>query len=172
MKKRALLILFVLLVASASLFASSFDLSLFWGPHVNDFKAPGVGLATGMNVGITKRTEASLWLGTELTPDLFTDNTLALEVNFALLGVRNTGTAVAGSGINMLLGAGIMATSHNAEKAFRPTDVYLSLTPLTIGNPMLERRERGAKMMLSYNWEEKKVGFMFDLLLFDYYLVK
>ena len=169
--KRILLIVLVFCVLLVSpLVASSFDYSLFWGPAIMDFTYPGVSMSYGMNFGLTKSLELSLWGTSTLTPKFFGDNRVGLELDYALLGVRTTSTAVVGSGINMLVGGGIMASTNNSYNLFIPTDVFLSLSTLTVGNPILERRERLAKLVVSYNWFQNKVGVIFNIALFDYYL--
>ncbi len=168
MKK--LLLVFLIFVLLAPLAASTFDASVFWGPAVMDFTHPGVSVTYGMNFGMTKSGELSLWGASTLTPDFFKENYLALEYNHALMGVRSTGSAVSGSGINMLVGGGVMASMNNPYNVFMPTDIFISFTPITVGNPILERRERFCKLMVSYNPFENKVGVFMNILLFDYYI--
>lgn len=168
MKKRLILILFTI-VSLLPLSAFSVDAAFSWGPAVMNFKTPGVSVAYGFNLGVSKRSELSLWGTSTLTPAFFGENYCGLEYDFSLLGVRSTGSKVAGSGINMLIGGGIIASMNNPYDVFMPTDIFITLTPFTLGNPILERRERFCKLMLSYNPFENKVGVYMNLLLFDYY---
>lgn len=169
MMKRVLIVAVILFCFLTSVFSSS-DISLFWGPAVMDVSQKGVSFSYGVNVGITPRLEGAIWAMSHLTPKPFSDNILALEAQFALMGVRSNYSRVAGSGINAFLGAGTIFSSDNPHNLFLPSEIFVSITPLSLGNPILERREKLAKIMVSYNWFTNDVKFLFNIVLFDYYI--
>ena len=169
MKKKIIAVV-LLAILSLPLFADHFDISFFYGHQGAGVPNPeGINMTYGMNVGLTGRLEASIWLESMLTPNFFGDNALGLSVSFALLGERSTGGKISGASLNMLANAGIIFNTDNTRDLFLPTAAYLSITPLTLGNPIIGRRERLAEVGVLYNWMENSWGFFFSFLKLDWY---
>ena len=168
MKKRVLII-FIMLFSTLSLFAGDyFDISLGFG-HYTDFKkANSLSLYYGSTIGLTDRLELTLGMVSEVTPQPFNNNELQVGLDFAIMGQRSTATRVAGSSINTLVGAGLIISQ--AKNSFLPSGVFLSITPLTIGTPIHARRERAFEVGVAYDWFENKFKFTFSFIKLDFYV--
>lgn len=169
--KKALITMTVLTTLLFSALAGPYnDVSLTVGHQAGLRNLQGLNITYGVNVGLTKRLEGSIWAESMLTPDFFQDNALGLSLSYAVMGDRNTGTSVPGNAINMFVNAGLMLSMHNDWGVFAPTTAYVSFTPLTLGSSVLGRRERLFEVGVSYNWAQNRVGFFFSLFKFDYYI--
>lgn len=168
MKKLIILIL-VLASLSLPLLADTHDISLFFGPGTKNFTEPGINVTYGMNLGLTKQLEGSVWGMSSLTPDFFGENVLGLELGYSLKA-RSYGNDIAGTGINTIISGGILCSVNNEEGYFMPTDVFLALTPVTIGSPITERRERCFKIGVAYNWWENEFSVFCNVVLMDFFV--
>jgi len=169
MKKRIITIL--LLLCSISLYAGDHQhISLSFGHQAWMSNKSGLDFSYGINLGLTRRSEMSLWGESQLTPEFFGKSAMGLGFSFSLMGDISTASKIAGVGINTLINAGVIFTTDNPWEYFIPTDIYLSVTPITIGNPVSGKRERLLEMGVTYNYFENRFGFLFSLLKFDYYV--
>ena len=169
--KKILLTLTILLLLLISLPAKDYrDVSLSFGHQAWQENITGIDLFYGMNVGITSRLESSIWGESTLTPNFFKKNSMGLGLSYALLAERSNGNKIAGSSLNMLLNGGIIFSCENKWNYFIPTDVYLSITGLTLGSPINGRRQRMMELGVSYNWFTNRVGVLFSFFKFDYYI--
>ena len=169
MKRIVLLILLTLLLCTP-LAADMHDVSISFGHQAGLPNPDGLDLSLGVNVGLSRHSEVSLWGEGQLTPGFMQDGALGLSFSYYFLGDRNTGTYVPGSAINMAINAGMMFTMHNPWNIFIPTTFYVSLTPVTLGSPVLGHRERFMEAGLSYNWAQNRFGFFFSFLRIDWYV--
>lgn len=170
-KTKAAAVLLALLALASPLHADHHDISLSFGHQSGGVENPdGINLGYGLNIGLSARWELGIWGESSLTPGFFSDNALGASFSVALLGPRSTGTLVPGSAINTMLNFGVVAESGNPWGLFAPTTGYVSLTPLTLGNPVTGRRERFMEIGVSYNWAEDRFGFFFSFLKLDYYV--
>lgn len=174
MKKRSLMVV-VLVVLHTSLFAGTFDLGISLGTasHWGDtqYDNSRLKLAWGVTLGLNPTWELDVQAHSALVPDFFGDTTVSVLVQKAFLGQRSTGTRVAGIGINSLVGAGVLFSTYNPLEVHLPSHVLLSITPLTVGNPISAKRERLLSVTLAYNFFTSEVSVLFNLLVYDFYLV-
>lgn len=169
--RRTIALALVITSALSGLGAGAYnDVSLTFGHQSGLQNLEGLNVTYGLNVGLTKRLETSLWGESSLTPGFFQDNALGLSLSYAVMGDRSTGTSVPGSAINMFVNAGLLFTMHNPWDVFMPTTGYVSFTPLTLGSSVLGRRERMFEVGVAYNWAENRFAFFFSLFKFDYYV--
>ena len=167
------LIIFVLL----SLFVLSlnagdtFDVSLSFGQYSgSSFAKESLNLRYGLNVGLTKRSEVMLWGACELTPSLLKHNKYGAGFTMALLGDRSTGSKVQGPSCNTLVSAGLIASKENDDNEMKLTSLYVSLTPFSLGTPIMGKRERMFELGAEYNWCKNKFSLFFSVINFDYYI--
>ncbi len=166
MKKRIVLLLVLLLVSSAFVFASTFDFALMLG--CGNFYNPseGIALSYGATFGLSKRVDFSLVGMSELVPDIGARNLFMAEFGFAILGARNTGSKVSGVCVNSVVSlGGFYRTDNNGA------GIYLGLSPLTLGSPSTVKRERGLRTNIGYDFVNKKVLVTFSPLDIEIYLV-
>jgi len=167
--------LVALVLLHASLFAGTFDLGItlgtnaHWGDGSHD--SSKLKLAWGVTLGINDEWELDLQANSALVPQFFGDTTVAILLQKSLLGKRSTGTRVAGLGVNTLLGAGILFSDYYPGDLLMPSHILVSLTPLTVGNPISVKRERAFTVTLAYNFLTTGVSVLFDLVKYDFYLV-
>ncbi|MDT4761385.1 hypothetical protein [Sphaerochaeta sp. PS] len=172
------LICCLLLVVSvfSPLSAGTFDLGLTLGTN-SHFGEKGsdvskMKLAWGVTLGLTDLWELELQANSSLIPRFFGDTSFVILAQKAMLGQRSTGGKVAGLGINSLLGAGIMVSNECFDGEFLlPTHLLLSVTPMSVGNPISCKRERALAVTLAYNVFTSQVSVLFDLIKYDFYLV-
>jgi hypothetical protein len=69
------------------------------------------------------------------------------------------------------MGAGIMISPYREEGTLGVSHVLLSLTPVTIGSPVMGKRERMLSLTLAYNLSNGQIGLLFDLIKYDFYVV-
>lgn len=171
------ILVIILISLSAFLYAADhYDISFSFGADstYGYYKGPytiedSLRLNLAMNVGLTPRLETSFGIRTELTPDFIDENTIFGEFTYALLADRSTASKVAGGGLNTLLSLGGFY-SFTVFDDFQGAGIYLSITPLTIGNPIVGHRERLLKTNVGYDFINKKVVVSFSLVTFDYYV--
>ncbi|MCR5731501.1 MAG: hypothetical protein K6G51_00965 [Sphaerochaetaceae bacterium] len=170
--KKFILLLIVLSVLVFSLSAGdTHDVSLSFGQYSGpSFAKESLNLRYGVNIGLTKRSEVMVWGASELTPNIFNHNKIGAGLSFALLGNRSTGSKVQGPSCNMLITAGLIAGRENDENEFRVTSCYLSVTPFTLGTPIMGRRERMFEVGAEYNWYKNKFSLFISVINFDYYI--
>ncbi len=174
MHKRMLL-LGVVLLFSLPVFAGYFDLGITLGTNAHlyekDLDPSRMKMAWGVSTGLTDMWELDIQADTRIIPDPFSSSSLSFLLQRTLLGQRSTGTAVAGLGINTMVGAGVMVSSYQEDGALGISHILLSLTPVTIGNPVSGKRERLLSLTLAYNLSNGQVGLLFDLIKYDFYVV-
>ena len=164
----AVLLLAVLVIGGVS--AGDYqDISFFLGPHSDEILERGLSADFGMNLGLSSIAEMSLGVSSELLPVPFSDNTLFLEFNFALMGPVGTASRVAGVGVNSMLGFGGFL-SYDTDGNKMKAGPYVSITPLTFGNPISGRRERVLKTNLGYDAINNEFYWAFSLVELDYYV--
>ncbi len=170
MKRVFVVFILVLCVLSSAFAGDHQHISLSFGHQAWMSNKSGIDVFYGINLGLGRRSEMSVWGESQLTPSFFGQNAMGIGFSYALLGDISTASQVAGVGMNTLINAGIIFTENNPWSYFIPTDVYISITPISIGNPVSAKRERILEMGVTYNWFENRFGFMFSLMKFDYYL--
>ncbi|MGE4453906.1 MAG: hypothetical protein AB7D92_05180 [Sphaerochaeta sp.] len=174
MHKRMLL-LGVVLLLSLPVFAGYFDLGITLGTNAHlyekDLDSSRMKMAWGISTGLTDMWELDIQADTRIIPDPFSSSSLSFLLQRTLLGQRSTGTAVAGVGINTMVGAGLMVSSYREDGALGVSHILLSLTPVSIGNPVSGKRERLLSLTLAYNLSNGQVGLLFDLIKYDFYVV-
>jgi len=127
----------------------------------------------GLTLGLSDVYELDVTGTSEVVPDFFegTNTTMQVLLQRSLLGERNTGTAVSGIGLNTLLGFGVGLSTYHETGEFYPTHLLFSLTPVTIGTPMMGKREKLCSLTLAVNIYDKSISLYFDLMSFDFYLL-
>ncbi|MBR1918381.1 MAG: hypothetical protein IJ831_02025 [Spirochaetales bacterium] len=170
--KRILITTVILLCAALSLSAGrTHDVSLSFGQYSDtSMEQEVLNLRYGATIGLTKRSEVMLWGASTLTPELFDENKAGLGLSLALQGNRSTGTKVQGPSCNTLVTLGLIASERNDENEFRPTSVYLSVTPFSLGTPIMGKRERMFEVGVEYNWCVEKFSIFISVLNLDYYI--
>lgn len=164
--RKVILVLFMVAIIPASILASAFDLSFSFGQDNYKWWNDGISFGYGMNFGISERVELGFWGISEVVPDPFRSNMLGFDVSFGVLGRRTSGTKVAGSGINTLVSVGgFYKTEDNGAGPI------VSITPLTVGNPITGRRERLLKTGLGWDFVNNKLIVAFSLLNLDLYAI-
>ena len=164
MRKRILLLaLSALLLLPLS--ADVFDISLSFGMDSYRWPQDGISFSYGANFGLSSRLELSVYGISQAVPRPFSDNMIAADLSVSLLGRRTSGTAVAGSGINMLLSVGGFYITES-----RGAGVLLSFTPITVGNPVTGRRERLLRTGAGWDFVNNRLVVTFSLLSLDYYI--
>ena len=165
MKKKIIILLFVLVLSSSFLFASTSDFALMFG--AGNFFNPNEGIAVsyGATLGVSRNFEIAFTGMSELIPSFGNRNVFLLEVGATLLGARNTGSKVAGVYVNSVVALGGFYRTDN-----HGAGVYLGLSPLTIGSPTTVRRERGLRMNIGYDIVNRSLFFTFSPLDIEIYL--
>ena len=169
LKRIAMALLLALLVLSGVSAGDHQDISFFLGPHMDEFRERGLSADFGMNLGLSSIAEMSIGVSSELIPVPFSDNTAFLEFNFALLGPVGTASRVAGVGVNSMLGFGGFF-SYDSDGGKMKAGPYVTITPLTLGNPISGRRERALKTNLGYDAINNQFYWAFSLVELDYYV--
>lgn len=177
MKKLIVVLLLLTAICLGSFAGDCQDISLSFG-LINNFGLSdrpffsleeGISFSYGFNLGLTKRLELMIGGSSSLVPDIFLDNVFYGELAFSLLGNRSTASKVAGSGINMLLGAGGFY-GFNRSSGYISAGAYLSITPLVVGSPVTGRRERALRTAMGYDFLNKRFVLMFSAICLDYYV--
>lgn len=169
-KKIVLLFVLVLALAFQTATAGDYqDISFFFGTAADEWVQKGLSFSYGGSLGLNSFMELSLGATSELVPAPFSDNTMFLELSFALLGPVSTASRVAGVGINTLVSVGGFCGYDSGEGTLK-AGPYLSLTPLAVGNPISGRRERALKTDIGYDFVNGKVYVLFSLLRIDFYV--
>lgn len=161
--KRFAVALAVLLISS-QLWAGRYnDLSFSLGLDQFDFNN-GISFSYGANLGLTSRLELDIWGISELIDKPFFENILGAELCFSIIGNRNTGSKIAGSGINTIVGLG--AFYDTESEGVGP---FFSITPLCIGSPITGKRER--ILRTGFGWDVKNESLLvtFSLVNIDIY---
>lgn len=162
---KRIMILLLALMVSSSLFAGPYnDVSLSIGMDSYDY-LDGISFSYGMNVGLTSRLELGLWGVSELIEKPFSENVFGAELCYSLIGKRNTGSIVAGSGINTIIGAG--AFYNTADGGIGPV---VSIAPLSVGSPITGKRERILRTTAGWDFVNNKLVMSFSLVNIDIYL--
>ncbi len=156
-----MLVLFILPAAAGD----THDLSFSVGQAGYRWPENGISVSYGFSIGLTRRLELDIWGISSLVPVPFSSNMFGAELDFALLGDRSTASKVAGSGINMLIGAGGFYRTDN-----RGAGPMISITPLTVGSPVSGRRERILKTSLGYDFVNMELVVSFSLISLDFYV--
>ncbi|MDD7200487.1 MAG: hypothetical protein SPF89_01690 [Sphaerochaetaceae bacterium] len=154
-----------------------FDLGVTMGTRSHYFEEKydesKLAVQYGLTMGLSDVYELDVTGTSEVVPDFFegTNTTMQVLLQRSLLGERNTGTAVSGIGLNTLLGFGVGLSTYHESGEFYPTHLLFSLTPVTIGTPMMGKREKLCTLTLAVNIYDKSVSLYFDLMSFDFYLL-
>ncbi len=170
--KKILLVSILVSVVSISLFAGrTHDISLSFGQYSDTtFDQEALNVRYGSTIGLTNRSEVMIWGASTLTPEVFDENKAGIGLSLALQGNRSTGTKVQGPSCNTLVTLGLIASENNDDKDFKPTSVYLSVTPFSLGTPIMGKRERMFEVGVEYNWCEEKFSVFVSILNLDYYI--
>lgn len=174
MHKKLLLLIFMVVLIHPVV-AGYFDVAITLGTNVHmnerDLDTSRMKLAWGFSTGITDNWELDVQIDSQLVPTFFGDASISLLAQRTLLGQRSTGTSTAGVGINTLVGFGVMLSDYREQGTFGLSHVLLSVTPLTVGSPVMGKRERLLTLTLAYNLSTGGIGILFDLIKYDFYLV-
>ncbi|HAP57080.1 MAG: hypothetical protein VB088_01975 [Sphaerochaeta sp.] len=174
MQKKVLLLIIVLVLAFPA-FAGYFDVGITLGTNAHlgekDLDPSRLKLAWGASIGLTDVWELDIQASTQLVPTFLDTTSVSFLIQRALLGQRSTGGQTAGMGINSLVGLGVMLSPYTLDGITTLSHLLVSLTPLTVGSPVIGKRERALTVTLAYNLHTKQVGVLFDLLKFDFYVV-
>ena len=114
---------------------------------------------------MTKKVELEIWGVSDLIPTPFKSNMIGAEIGITLLGRRTSGTKVAGTGINTLLSIGGFYRTDNDG-----VGAIISITPITVGNPITGRRERLLKTTIGWDFVNSKLMVAFSPLSLDLYV--
>jgi hypothetical protein len=175
MHKKLLLLGIIVLMITSPLFAGYFDLGITLGTNAHlyekELDSSRMKLAWGLSSGLTDVWEFDVQVDTRIMPSPFSSSSVSLLMQRTLLGQRSTGSAIAGVGVNTLMGAGIMISPYREEGTLGVSHVLLSLTPVTIGSPVMGKRERMLSLTLAYNLSNGQIGLLFDLIKYDFYVV-
>ncbi|MDK2860054.1 MAG: hypothetical protein PWP25_1240 [Sphaerochaeta sp.] len=175
MHKKLLLLGIIVLMIASPLFAGYFDLGITLGTNAHlyekELDSSRMKLAWGLSSGLTDVWEFDVQVDTRIMPSPFSSSSVSLLMQRTLLGQRSTGSAIAGVGVNTLMGAGIMISPYREEGTLGVSHVLLSLTPVTIGSPVMGKRERMLSLTLAYNLSNGQIGLLFDLIKYDFYVV-
>ena len=164
MRKALILILSIALFASSA-YADNFDISFSVGQDNYKWWNDGISFSYGMNFGLSEKVELDLWGISEAIPKPFASNMFGADIGITLLGRRSSGTKVAGTGINTLLSiGGFYRTDNNGAGPI------ISVTPLTVGNPITGRRERLLKTGIGWDFVNNQLVVTFSLLSLDFYV--
>lgn len=170
MRKIATLVMLILLLSSSLLFSGDYqDISLYFGPVMDEFNEGGISSSFGINIGLNSFMELDMGVSSELVPHPFFENRAFLELDFCLFGPRSTASRVAGLSFNMLAGLGGFF-EYDADSGEMKAGPYLSFTPLCFGNPMTGRRERFLKTDVGYDAINNGMYVSFSFLLLDFYV--
>ncbi len=171
MKKIALTVLLMALVLVSLSAGRTHDVSLSFGQYSDStFSQDSLSVRYGSTIGLTNRSEVMVWGASTLTPEVGDENKAGIGLSLALQGNRSTGTKVQGPSCNTLLTLGLIASEKNDDEEFRPTSVYLSVTPFSLGTPIMGKRERMFEVGVEYNWCEEKFSVFVSILNLDYYI--
>ncbi len=163
--KRFLAVLVLLLVLSTSVFADTFDIAISVGQDNYKWWNNGLSFSYGMNFGLSQKVELDVWGISDLIPTPFKSNMFGADITLSLIGRRSSGTKVAGSGINTLLSiGGFYRTDNNGAGPI------LSVTPLTVGNPITGRRESLLKTGIGWDFVNNNLIVTFSLMSIDFYV--
>ncbi len=154
-----------------------FDLGLSLGTRSHYFEEEyddsKLAIQYGLTLGLSDVYELDVNATSEIVPDLFDGKHTTLQVLLerSLLGERSTGTAVSGIGLNTLIGFGMGFSTFHEGGEFYPTHLLFSLTPVTVGTPIMGKRERLCTLTLALNIYDKSLSLYVDLMSFDFYLL-
>lgn len=163
--KRKLILILVSLLLALPLFADNYDISLSFGLDNYSWSGKDFSFSYGANLGVSERFEIDVWGISEILPTPFSKNMFGLDVGYSVIGRRTSGSKIAGAGINMLvsLGGFYITESHGAGP-------ILSITPITVGNPITGRRERLLKTGIGWDFVNNKLIVTFSLMNLDIYV--
>jgi len=168
---RVFRLLAIILVATL-LPVGAADVGLTFG-HVGLFDSyyrNGLHVHLGLTAGVTGRVEVNLFTQSEITPRPFGDVQLGFDVAYSLLGKRWDTEGYAGSGVNMLVSAGMLAGTHNDSGLFQPDSLFVKLTPVTVGTSHVGKRDRFLMVGLDWNLHNNRLSFVWNFMLTDIYL--
>ena len=160
--KRVLIVILALLLALPLAAGVYNDVSFSLG--LDQYDLDGISASYGVNVGLTSRLELDLWGISELIDMPFSENVFGAELCYSLIGKRSTGTIVAGSGINTIVGTGMFYNTEN--NGYGP---IVSITPICVGSPITGKRERIFRTGLGWDIENKELFVSFSLVNIDIY---
>lgn len=130
----------------------------------------GANFLGGITVGLTKRTELAIEAITPLVPEPFSNVIAGFEFSYNLLGERVSEKNNAGSGLNMLLSAGLFFSNHNNKGQFLPTFLTFRIVPLTAGSPYSGRREHLLPIGVAWNFQDNSFSLFVSIMMYDNYI--
>ena len=160
--KRVLIVILALLLALPLAAGVYNDVSFSLG--LDQYDLDGISASYGVNVGLTSRLELDLWCISELIDMSFSENIFGAELCYSLIGKRSTGSIIAGSGINTIVGAGVFYNTANG--GYGP---ILSITPICVGSPITGKRERIFRTGIGWDAANGEVLVTFSLVNIDIY---
>ena len=163
--KRAVLVFLILLLLSPLSAGDYHDVSLTIGHGTYKWPEKGISFSYGINIGLSSRWELGFWGISEVVPKPFESNMFGIDFTFTLFGPRSTASKIAGSGINTALSiGGFYRTDNNGAGPI------ISITPITVGNPISGRRERILKTSIGYDAVNNELVILFSLINLDFYV--
>lgn len=165
--------LLILLSLTPPMFSLANDLGISFG-HVGLFDQyyhDGLHVHLGVVKGITERLEANVFTQSEITPTVFGDVQVGLDIAYSLLGKRWDKHGYAGSGVNMLVSLGVLAGSHNPRSAFTIDSLYVKFTPVTVGTPHSGKRDRVLSMGVNWNIHANTFSLVWNFMISDIYVL-
>lgn len=177
MRKRcaAGLLLALLLAPLGALDLGTMDLGFSLGMTSHYFEREyddeKLAFSYGLTLGLSDVYELDVTGTSELIPDFLEGDSTVLRVMLSrsMLGERSTGTYYSGIGINTLVGFGMGFSTFHEGGEFYPTHLLFSVTPVTVGTPVMGKREKLCTLTLAVNVYEKSVSLFVDLVSFDFY---
>jgi len=164
-------VVLLVLVSALTVFSSDIALRVGHGAFLpgenGEFGLHGL---AGVSFGLTKRIEMNLEVVTPLVPRPVSDVVAGLEVGVSLLGDRNRDIYYNGNSINTVASLGLFASDHAEDGRFLPTYLTLRITPVTIGTPLIGKRESLMPVGVAWNFREKTLGVFMSIMLYDHYI--
>ncbi len=170
MKRRIVVTIWYLLIMVGALSAATFGLSFgTLDSHVSDpLLSSGTHAQFGTLVGFGSRWEVETFVGTQITPDPFSDLVGGAVISFALMGPVHPHAHVTEVPpyANMYAGLGFMGNFPDLD-SYGPV---LRVTPISVGGPQFVMRERAGTLGIFYNIPMQSVTIFWNIFLVDFYL--
>ncbi len=147
-----------------------FGISFGHVAQYDDYHTSGLSTHLGLVKGLTERLELLVFVQTELTPDVFGDAQIGVDLAYSLMGKRWDKDGFAGMGVNMLVSIGILAGVHSQEGLFGLDSIVAKLTPIAMGTAHVGKRNRFCTFGIDWNIRDNKVAFIWNILISDFYI--
>ena len=158
----------LLCFAGSLLWSASFSLTV--GTWSMPSENPVLEVATrgylGITTGLTPRLELEVFTLLQATPLPLADIHGGGALTFALTAARELPANQATSFLHTYLSVGLLQGLRGSDS----TAVLLRLTPLSIGGPYYNTRERAASVGLLYDIRKEELTVFWNLFLLDIYL--